>query len=86
MKMPFEKSRGSKITNNTPAIFVPTFEHDKTQPSNLNTYIRTMIEDEAYRTSSQYRNWSYTRESLASLRQSRTEDYVQDDSGVFARL
>lgn len=28
-----------------------------------------MIEDEAYRTSSQYRYWSYTRENLASLRQ-----------------
>jgi hypothetical protein len=27
-----------------------------------------MIEDEAYRTSSQYRYWSYTREALASLR------------------
>ena len=28
-----------------------------------------MIEDEAYRTSSQYRYWSYTRENLATLRQ-----------------
>jgi cyclin H len=28
-----------------------------------------MIEDDAYRTSSQYRYWSYTRETLASLRQ-----------------
>jgi cyclin H len=28
-----------------------------------------MIEDEAYRTSSQYRYWSYTPETLASLRQ-----------------
>jgi cyclin H len=28
-----------------------------------------MIEDEVYRTSSQYRYWSYTRETLASLRQ-----------------
>lgn len=28
-----------------------------------------MLEDEIYRTSSQFRYWSYTRESLASLRQ-----------------
>jgi cyclin H len=28
-----------------------------------------MIEDDAYRTSSQYRYWSYTREALAALRQ-----------------
>lgn len=28
-----------------------------------------MIEDDTYRTSSQYRYWSYTRETLASLRQ-----------------
>ena len=36
-----------------------------------------MIEDEAYRTSSQYRNWSYTREALASLRQS-TNDLASE--------
>lgn len=28
-----------------------------------------MLEDEGYRTSSQYRYWSYTRKNLASLRQ-----------------
>lgn len=36
-----------------------------------------MIEDEAYRTSSQYRNWSYTREALASLRQN-TNDLASE--------
>lgn len=36
-----------------------------------------MIEDEAYRTSSQYRNWSYTREALVSLRQN-TNDLASE--------
>src|ERR1700730_9903024 len=57
--------------------FFPPFEHDKTQPGNLHTHIPTMIEDEAYRTSSQYRNWSYTREALASLRQN-TNDLASE--------
>ena len=57
--------------------FFPNFEHDKTQLGNLHTHIPTMIEDEAYRTSSQYRNWSYTREALASLRQS-TNDLASE--------
>jgi cyclin H len=57
--------------------FFPNFEHDKTQFGNLHAYIPTMIEDEVYRTSSQYRNWSYTREALASLRQS-TNDLASE--------
>ena len=36
-----------------------------------------MIEDEVYRTSSQYRYWSYTRGSLASLRQA-TNDLASE--------
>jgi hypothetical protein len=59
--------------NNFPQLL----RHDKLQPGHLHTPIPTMIEDEAYRTSSQYRNWSYTREALASLRQS-TNDLASE--------
>ena len=36
-----------------------------------------MIEDEIYRTSSQYRHWSYTHEALATLRQ-KTNEHASD--------
>jgi cyclin H len=36
-----------------------------------------MIEDEVYRTSTQYRYWSFTREQLASLRQT-TNDLASE--------
>jgi hypothetical protein len=59
--------RHSKLrTGNDPAFTSHTF-----------IQIPTMIEDDIYRTSTQYRYWYYTREALASLRQS-TNDLASE--------
>ena len=46
----------------------------------------TMIEDDIYRSSTQYRYWSYTREALASLRQSTNELASERVRAAFGRI
>ena len=45
-----------------------------------------MIEDDIYRTSTQYRYWSYTSESLASLRQEANAFASERVRAAFARI
>ncbi len=45
-----------------------------------------MIEDEIYRSSTQYRYWSYTREALASLRQSTNDLASERVRAAFGRI
>lgn len=45
-----------------------------------------MIEDDIYRSSTQYRYWSYTREALASLRQSTNELASDRVRAAFGRI
>ena len=45
-----------------------------------------MIEDDIYRSSTQYRYWSYTREALASLRQSTNELASERVRAAFGRI
>ena len=55
-------------------------------PSNGNgVFAVTMIEDEIYRSSSQYRLWSYTRESLARIRQETNDLASQRVRAAFRR-
>jgi cyclin H len=48
--------------------------------------LSAMIEDEIYRSSTQYRYWSYTREALASLRQSTNELASERVRAAFGRI
>lgn len=45
-----------------------------------------MIEDDIYRSSTQYRYWSYTHEALASLRQSTNELASERVRAAFGRI
>ncbi len=48
--------------------------------------LSTMIEDDIYRSSTQYRCWSYTNEALASLRRSTNELASERVRAAFGRL